>query len=579
MAQTETYQLNIKTNASEALDEVNSAVKDLKGGVDEAGDAVSQLGETLGGAGNSGEKAMGVLDQATGGLVSSVKGLVGGVKSFGKSSIAAFKASTAGANGLKKALISTGIGALVVALGLVVAYWDDIVGYISGASKEQKDLLAATEKTVAASQQALENTEASENSLKLAGKSEREIRNLKIQQTNELIKQTEIQLAQQKALRESQIAAAERNQKIAAGIIAFITLPITALLATIDLAAKGLAKLGLIKKKTNLVGEYTKGGANLLGFDPEKVTKEGDEAIAATEVVLRKLKNQRDGYILQNQNEDEQAAKNAADAEAKAAEELAALKKEIAEAEVNTKEEIRAKELEDVQKHYDDLIEQAKANGLDTTELELTKGQVLAEIRNKNRQEDLDAEQEYQDKLDAIAQQEADERRDRNSDRLMMVADTFDAMSALADAFAGESEEQQRRNFAIQKALSSASTIVSTIEGAQNAFSTAQKSPLTAVFPAYPFVQAGLATAFGIAQLKKIQSQQFESSSTPDSTSAPRGGAPAGGVSPRFNLVGGSGVNAIAQSLANTPIKAYVVGSEVTSQQQLDRNRVKSATF
>jgi hypothetical protein len=161
----------------------------------------------------------------------------------------------------------------------------------------------------------------------------------------------------------------------------------------------------------------------------------------------------------------------------------------------------------------------------------------------------------------------------------MMVADTFDAMLALSEAFAGEDEEKQRRAFALQKALSSASTIVSTIEGAQNAFSTAQKSPLTAVFPAYPYVQAGLATAFGIAQLKQIQSQQFESSDTPKSSSAPRGGAPAGGVSPRFNLVGGSGVNAIAQSLANTPIKAYVVGSEVTSQQQLDRNRVKSATF
>jgi len=578
MAQTETYQLNIKTNASEALDEVNSAVKDLKGGVDEAGDAVSQLGETLGGAGDTGEKAMGVLDQATGGLVSSVKGLVGGVKSFGKTAISAFRASTAGANGLKKALISTGIGALVVALGLIVAYWDDIKGAISGVSSDQKQLLADTQAEAEARKEALSATESSENSLKLQGKSEREIRDLKIQQTNEIILATEQVLEQQKLQAKAQEDAMRRNRDIAQAVIRFLTMPITLLLATVDAMTAAISKIPGINIATNLEEGFSGGLANML-FDPEEVAEEGAATIAETEKQLAALKNKRDGYILQNQDEDARAAQEKLDAEKKAAEELAALKKEIAEAEVNTKEEIRAKEISDEEKHYDDLIALAKANGLDTTELEITKGQVLAEIRNKHRQEDIDAEQRYQDELDKIAQQEADERRDRNSDRLMMVADTFQAMLALSEAFAGEDEEKQRRAFALQKALSSASTIVSTIEGAQNAYSTAQKSPLTAVFPAYPYVQAGLATAFGIAQLKQIQSQQFESSDTPKTSSAPRGGAPAGGVSPRFNIVGGSGVNAIAQSLANTPIKAYVVGSEVTSQQQLDRNRVKAATF
>lgn len=578
MAQTETYQLNIKTNASEALDEVNSAVKDLKSGVDGAGDAVSQLGETLGGAGNTGEKAMGVLDQATGGLVSSVKGLVGGVKSFGKTAISAFRASTAGANGLKKALISTGIGAIVVALGLIVAYWDDIVGAIGGVSSDQKKLLADTQAEAEARQEALSATEASENSLKLQGKSEREIRDLKIQQTNEIIAATEQVLEQQKLQAKAQEDAMKRNRDIAQAVIRFLIMPITLLLATVDAMTAAVSKIPGINISTNLEEGFSGGLANML-FDPEEVAEEGAATIAETEKQLAALKNKRDGYILQNQDEDARAAQEKLDAEKRAAEELAALKKEIAEAEVNTKEEIRAKEISDEEKHYDDLIALAKANGFDTTELEITKGQVLAEIRNKHRQEDIDAEQRYQDELDKIDQQKADDRRDRNSARLTMVADTFQAMLALSEAFAGEDEEKQRRAFALQKALSSASTIVSTIEGAQNAFATAQKSPLTAVFPAYPYVQAGLATAFGIAQLKQIQSQQFESSDTPKTSSAPRGGAPAGGVSPRFNLVGGSGVNAIAQSLANTPIKAYVVGSEVTSQQQLDRNRVKAATF
>ena len=153
----------------------------------------------------------------------------------------------------------------------------------------------------------------------------------------------------------------------------------------------------------------------------------------------------------------------------------------------------------------------------------------------------------------------------------------LEAVSALTEAFAGQSEEQQRRAFNVQKALSAASTVISTIEGAQAAYTTAQKSPLTAVFPAYPTVQAGLATAFGLAKLKQIQSQQFNASSVPSATSAPATGAPR---TPQFNVVGTSGINQIAESLQQQgPLKAYVVGSEVSTQQQLDRNRVKTATL
>ncbi len=51
------------------------------------------------------------------------------------------------------------------------------------------------------------------------------------------------------------------------------------------------------------------------------------------------------------------------------------------------------------------------------------------------------------------------------------------------------------------------------------------------------------------------------------------------GTSPSFNIVGGSGANVIAESLSKTPLKAYVVGSDVTTQQELDRKQIKSATL
>jgi chromosome segregation ATPase len=42
-------------------------------------------------------------------------------------------------NGIKTAIGSTGIGLLVVALGAIYAYWDDIKAVVSGVSEEQKN--------------------------------------------------------------------------------------------------------------------------------------------------------------------------------------------------------------------------------------------------------------------------------------------------------------------------------------------------------------------------------------------------------------------------------------------------------
>jgi hypothetical protein len=194
--------------------------------------------------------------------------------------------------------------------------------------------------------------------------------------------------------------------------------------------------------------------------------------------------------------------------------------------------------------------------------------------------ERLLAEAEYNsesNRLDQESEQEKINRRMETQQAItQMAVQGLDAISALSEAFAGESEAQQRKAFQVQKALSAANTVVSTIEAAQNAYSTAQKSPITAAFPAYPAIQAGLATAFGVAKLRQIQNSKFESPEAPTETSAPTGAA----FTPSFNVVGASGTNQIAQSLRQQgPVRAYVVGSDVSSQQEMDRKRVKNATL
>jgi len=98
-----------------------------------------------------------------------------------------------------------------------------------------------------------------------------------------------------------------------------------------------------------------------------------------------------------------------------------------------------------------------------------------------------------------------------NAELIDLAQSFFDVSAELADAFARQDEESQKRAFNFSKAMKIASTIMSTIEGVQNAFKTAQDSPITAVVPAYPFIQAGIAGAFGVAQIAKLKATKFNS--------------------------------------------------------------------
>lgn len=63
---------------------------------------------------------------------------------------------------------------------------------------------------------------------------------------------------------------------------------------------------------------------------------------------------------------------------------------------------------------------------------------------------------------------------------------------------------------AIGKAFALTQTVLSGIQGVQNAYTTAQKSPITLLNPAYPYIQAGLAGAFSAVQAAKIAGAKFE---------------------------------------------------------------------
>ncbi len=141
------------------------------------------------------------------------------------------------------------------------------------------------------------------------------------------------------------------------------------------------------------------------------------------------------------------------------------------------------------------------------------------------------------------------------------------------------------RGSKIGKAMAIGQATISGIEGVQNAYSTAQKSPITALFPAYPIIQAGLAGAFSALQIKKIASTKADGKGampTPN-VSGGGGGAPAmPSAPPAFNVIGQGGSSQLASAIGgqeNRPTRAYVVSNDVTTAQGLERNIVEGATI
>jgi hypothetical protein len=126
----------------------------------------------------------------------------------------------------------------------------------------------------------------------------------------------------------------------------------------------------------------------------------------------------------------------------------------------------------------------------------------------------------------------------------------------------------------------------STQAAARSAVAVAEGTAQTAKvgFPQnIPLLIGYAAQAAGIFSAIRSAVKSAKSSVTlPSMPSISEGGmssSPAS-VAPTFNVVGTSGQNQIAQSLGSqAPIKAYVVANDVSSQQSLDRNIVKTATL
>lgn len=177
-----------------------------------------------------------------------------------------------------------------------------------------------------------------------------------------------------------------------------------------------------------------------------------------------------------------------------------------------------------------------------------------------------------------IEKKYSDDRKKLKDEEIEKENQLFNAKAEFAQQGLSLVQEIAGKGSKIGKAAAIAQTVISGIQGVQNAYTTAQKSPITALFPGYPYVQAGLAGVFSALQIAKIKSSS-ESGGGGGSSSG-GGGAVSIPPAPQFNVVGNTGVNQLAQTLGNQqPVQAFVVANQVTSQQALDRNIVNNASI
>jgi len=149
--------------------------------------------------------------------------------------------------------------------------------------------------------------------------------------------------------------------------------------------------------------------------------------------------------------------------------------------------------------------------------------------------------------------------------KVELASSGFATIGQLANAFAGQSEQSQRKAFNVNKAAGMAQAIIDTYAAAQGAY----KSQMTIPDPSAPVraaVAAGIAIAQGLARVAAISKTQF--SSTSSTTPPPSGGAtsttpPATFSNPQTTMLGTDGAAMNGQGQGMQPMRAYVVERDI----------------
>jgi hypothetical protein len=467
---------------------------------------------------------------------------------------------------IKGAIGATGIGLLVVALGTVVAYWDDIAKAIDGATDESKAYKAVQDQVTAsiakveenlinvkiAIDQAKDGTISKEEALKkyndtlgtAFGKTDdlRIAEERMIANTENYVKAQTLRAAGNLMIAKAAEAAAKAasGEDIKTSFWQDAQSSILGVLSPLE-KAKQQAKAAIdnINENAKEQAKYTNLGTNLL-----------NEA-AQLEVKIGAEKNNK----LYEQNQ--KRIKELEDLEKKAAE------KKIADYEKDKAETI--KQSEDV----DELTYSLRKGTIDKVALLNTES---IAVRLKEQQDAANKEVEIEKQKEAAKQ-----------DIRMQGLDNVASIGRSLQVLAGKNKDVARAGIILENAAGIARIVVNTMIGNAKAVAA---FPLTGgqPFVGINTVAGGLSIAASIKATQTALSQiggGGNVGSSP-SMSAAGGAGGAGATAPQFNVVGNTGVNQLAGVIGNkeaAPVQSYVLANNVTTAQSLQRNIIQSATL
>lgn len=570
--------------------EVEVKSKGASAAFKELGSDISNFNKSL----DKNRDAVQAFDQVTGGAVTKARNMSKSIKG----AAVAIKGFNASLSLTKKAILATGIGILVIALGAVVAYWDDIKAVMSGISTESQAILKTQTETTENAQKNLDMISATENILKQQGKTDKDILKLKIAQTAETIKALEAQLETQIVQRQEAKEQAMRMQGYLSGLIQFVMGPIGWIMKAYD---------RLTGSNTSKIFDQMAS----LAFSPED--EDADQAIEDAKKNLTKLKNMKAGFENSVKAKDkadrEKADKDEEDAEKAKAEAIERIRKGL----IDTEAKERAEKLKQIEDDYKEQIALAeKYYGLESDEvLKLRAAQKIKEdeqqalFDEQDEKKELDAQTKRLEELQLAKETELEDfqiQRDLLAEQRQLIIDdellSDDQKNEALKANSEASEKITDQEYAAKratilgyaqslaqfsdilgketaagKALAIASTLFSTYQGASDAL---KDETIPNTFARVAAVGTVLATGF--KQVKGIMSTQVPGGSGVSSPVMDTSVASA----PSFNVVGQGGTSQLASAIADqqaAPSRSYVVAQDVTTAQALERSIIDSASL
>jgi hypothetical protein len=507
---------------------------------------------------------------------------------------------------LKGAIVATGVGALVVLVGELIANFDKIKNAINGVGEASKDLQETTKATTELNKKNLETLNNQENILKLQGKTEREILTMKIEGQKKVVQSIKNELLAQKVVNKEKEEGSKRNQRILQFTLKLLAAAPLALIKVIDFVGEGIEKVvnsitqtavgrrvfglepidvdfGLSEKANKLLEK-----ASTLVFDPSETEEQGKEDLKKLEEELLKQENALAGFQLRVIDMDKKVANEKAKNAAKTVTHQNKVNDSLLK-ELDTKEKLFNIEEEEEEPEFetDFLEETAEASRLKTeTKIKAIEDEIEREKQLRLQQLAWDEEQAIQKAIldgtyvDQKLALETDFQRQRQeiiadadqkilekqqaleAAKIDLAVKGIGALMNLTSAFAKDNEKSQRKAFEINKKLQIAQAIMQTYQGANAIFASAAANPGTVLFPAQPFIAAGIAIVNGLANVANISKQQFQSSS-----------AGGGGVdTPNFATGGGATPPTLQPANTSTLVpqnqaQVFVTETDITNTQ------------